>query len=842
LDGLQVRQQRRHCRTQVGFDNDGNGTADETVGYEYNAGGLRTKLTLPGSLSVTYTYNQRGQLVSLTDWDSQRTVLAYDNIGRMVTAERANALRSRYTYDAGGRLRMLRHTAGKKTLAHFAYEVDKRGNRTQALEALPHPATTTDTTIAYNDKSLVTRGRWANVSSFKETTDFGAALTFVFMGDIATLTMGTGPDHSIYDVYIGRTLWQSFDGYAVSAGQRDIDITALAHEGPHVVEIRNRPENNLSSIGLKLRFKQLLVADRTDDVRTLKYTYDALSRLLEARTVPGLNGDAVDADLLRRDLYTYDRAGNRLSQAVALNGGSAVTTNYTYNAANQLTNDGTHTLTYDANGNLTNDGVNAYTWDRANRMLSMGGASFAYDGNGQRISQTVSSVATKYLLDVQPQLAYVIAATTGGNTDRYVHGPMGIHSMEDAAGNWEYPVQDGLHSVRSVINNALDVLWTGSPEPYGKYYDEVGTRQLAFLFTGEWMDESGWQYHRARYYGPSLGVFASRDPFEGVAGRPMSLNGYSWVEGNPANRIDPSGMYDWYTFTVEEGDNLSCIAAEGGVPYKAYAEFQRQVIDLSNLTNQPISDPNLLLVGQQVFVPNEVIAENIAIYNIVDVGRSGAFRYASPCWLRRHSTVASSNMLQTPTPPSASLPSMTCPPLPNMSPTSTPNPGPKVITGGARLDTTVIGPTGLGVDLNLEWHCAPYYGECGWFLNMSGEANTSIPGSISANGNLGVVLGLMGWPQNVGDYSLVLTAGGSSGAFITAWGLPLESDIQFVPSSGDVIFFVGGGPNISPTPSGYVAGGASIYFGHDLQNIPEFAIERARDLFNTLVQFNELPQ
>ncbi|MEZ4671435.1 MAG: hypothetical protein R3E39_26325 [Anaerolineae bacterium] len=39
-----------HRLASVGFDNDGNGTVDETVSYEYDNGGLRTKLTLPGSL------------------------------------------------------------------------------------------------------------------------------------------------------------------------------------------------------------------------------------------------------------------------------------------------------------------------------------------------------------------------------------------------------------------------------------------------------------------------------------------------------------------------------------------------------------------------------------------------------------------------------------------------------------------------------------------------------------------------------------------------------------------------------------------------------------------------
>lgn len=61
-------------------------------------------------------------------------------------------------------------------------------------------------------------------------------------------------------------------------------------------------------------------------------------------------------------------------------------------------------------------------------------------------------------------------------------------------------------------------------------------------FTGEWRDTNALQYHRARYYAPSLGIFPSLDPWEGLFDRPMSLNGYAWVEGNPINLTDASGM------------------------------------------------------------------------------------------------------------------------------------------------------------------------------------------------------------------------------------------------------------------------------------------------------------
>ncbi|MCC6615500.1 MAG: hypothetical protein IT320_18650 [Anaerolineae bacterium] len=539
--------------TSVGFDNDGGSSVDETVSYEYDAGGLRTKLILPGGLGldVTYTYDQRGRLVSLTDWNSstQETQFGYDNVGRHIVTERHNGLRSRYTYDVGGRLRRLRHTQGSKTLADFRYEVDKRGNRTQAQELLAHPATTTDTIIDYIDKGLVLTDDWMNYyNGFKVADRPCARLMLGFFGNEATLTMGTGPDHSIYDLYIDGSFWQSFDGYAASEGQRDILITMgvdsrkLAHEGPHVLEIRNRAEQNGGAQPSHpvVRFKQLVVADTTYTLHTIRYHYDSLARLTEARYAPGINAGAGDADLLRRYQYSYDLAGNRVQQIETV-AGTPTTTNYTFNAANQMTTAGGATLTYDDNGNLTSDGTNTYAWDRANRLLSMGGVSYAYDGLNNRVSQTISSTVTQYLLDLQPGLSVVLTATTGANTDRYVHGPRGIHAQRDTADNWEWMVQDGLGSVRGVADNTGAVQWSGSYADYGTPYDEVGTPQTMYGFTGEPTNETGLVHLRARDYNPALGIFTALDLFEGMACTPMTLNGYSWVAGNTPNATDASG-------------------------------------------------------------------------------------------------------------------------------------------------------------------------------------------------------------------------------------------------------------------------------------------------------------
>jgi RHS repeat-associated protein len=535
---------------QVDFDTDGDGTINETVSYEYDAGGLRTKLTMPGDLHVTYTYDTKGRLIQLTDWDNHTTRFAYDSASRMVSTQRHNGFRSRYGYDAAGHLRHLHHAEDAKTFAHFEYEVDGRGNRIRAREALAHPAATNETTYLYNDKSLILRGDWLPLVPFQVATRRSATLQLSFFGSYATLTMGTGPDHSIFDIYVNHALWRSFDGYAVAAGEREIEIL-LESDGSHTLEIRNRAEKHLDSSAYKLRFKQLVVPDCTYDLHTIEYAYDALSRVTEARYNPGLNTAVENADLLRRYQYGYDLAGNRVQEIETI-AGTPTTTNYTYNAANQISNTG---FAYDANGNLTNNGTKEYAWDRASRLLSMGGISYAYDGLGSRTHQTVHSIVTNYLLDVQPGLVKMLGATTGPDAQHYVFGPRGILAGEDSTGNWIWMVQDGLGSVRIEVGDTLGVLASQNYKPYGHEFGTQGNFGLPFGFTGEPGDGNGLVYLRARYVNPILGVFTGLDSLEGNIQELMSLNRYSWVEGNVSNRIDPSGQQ--LTATDCEGDELN---------------------------------------------------------------------------------------------------------------------------------------------------------------------------------------------------------------------------------------------------------------------------------------------
>ncbi len=495
-------------------------------------------MTLPGSKTITYSYDEVGRLVGLTAWGNQHSDFHYDKAGRHVGTQRPNGLLSDYAYDPASRLRRVRHRAGSSLRGQFNYTVDGRGNRTRAYERVAQSTTVTNTLTKTDTAVTFTRGTWTDDGAYKKTTQFSGRMQIAYTGDEALLTVGVGPDHGIIDISINDNYWRRFDAYATTPAERVIHLPQVPTppgETTGTLEIRNHSDRHRRSTGHVFRFKQLAVIDTTYADTTIDYTYDALSRLQQANYNTGQ----------RIYDYNFDLAGNRIQEALSGTSVTAKTTDYTYNTANQLTNDGAHTLTYDPNGNLMSDGTNTYTWDRANRMLiAPNNTSYKYDGLGNRISQSIGTTATNYLLDLQPGLTKVIAATTETNTNHYIHAPQGsnvpgIHAMQTNAGEWSYMAQDGLGSVRSLINSTLGVDTTQSYNPYGVPDGNYGT---GFAFTGEQTDANGQLYLRARYYNPGLGVFPSLDPFEGSMGRPMSLNGYSWVEGNVLNKTDPSGM------------------------------------------------------------------------------------------------------------------------------------------------------------------------------------------------------------------------------------------------------------------------------------------------------------
>lgn len=99
-----------------------------------------------------------------------------------------------------------------------------------------------------------------------------------------------------------------------------------------------------------------------------------------------------------------------------------------------------------------------------------------------------------------------------------------------------------------MTNTSGNLTYRAEFDPYGKLlYEWSATPNLnTKKFTGYERDAgSGLDYAQARMYGSEWGRFLSPDP-AGLASAnaysPQSLNRYSYVGGDPVNRVDPSGL------------------------------------------------------------------------------------------------------------------------------------------------------------------------------------------------------------------------------------------------------------------------------------------------------------
>lgn len=139
-------------------------------------------------------------------------------------------------------------------------------------------------------------------------------------------------------------------------------------------------------------------------------------------------------------------------------------------------------------------------------------------------------------LDLNAGLTQVLS--DGDNAYLYGLGRIG----EETADTWAYHLPDALGSVRQLTNADADVLLAQSYEPYGNVLASYGTAGSNYGYTGEWSDANGLVHLRARYLDTGIGRFITRDTWGGDYNQPMSLNRWMYVEGNPVNFIDPSGL------------------------------------------------------------------------------------------------------------------------------------------------------------------------------------------------------------------------------------------------------------------------------------------------------------
>ena len=160
--------------------------------------------------------------------------------------------------------------------------------------------------------------------------------------------------------------------------------------------------------------------------------------------------------------------------------------------------------------------------------------------DGLRVKKISGSTTTVYIFSGSKVIAeYDNGAAVGSPSREYVYGGGALLAKIDSSGT-KYYHQDQL-SNRLVTDSSGNTAEQMGHYPFGDRWYNATNDKLLFT-TYERDSESSNDYAQARFYRWLLGRFLSLDPLSGSASDPQSLNRYTYVENNPINLIDPSGM------------------------------------------------------------------------------------------------------------------------------------------------------------------------------------------------------------------------------------------------------------------------------------------------------------
>ncbi|MFH8336296.1 RHS repeat-associated core domain-containing protein [Streptomyces sp. AM6-12] len=484
--------------------------------YTYDSQGNLTKVTPPGPLKpVTYTYDDLGRQKTVTDGRGITTTYTYDNRDRIKT-QTAGSTTATFTYDADGNLKTRTTQAGTST---FTYDEQNR-ERIRTL-----PGTGTGTTEVTYDPS-------GNVAT---ATDSAGTVTYGY-DDANELTSVTEPGgaKTTFDYNNdGKRTKTTFPGGTTQA------VTPDDSSRPTKVEVKSG-STILSSIsydytaGGKDTDK---IHKRTADGATTTYTYDTVGRLTKAV-------ETKDGSATAGWLYCYDKAGNRTQSSTGTSLPSTCADaqhTYSYNDAGELTAyDSDSGFGYDGAGNETS--AASPTGARTSEDWTPFTQLAAYTQSGTTTNQTYAGVDNTQRLN-RDSTTFTNAAvgitgqSASGAATGFVREPSGTLVAMRRGGSSQYYLTDAQNSVIGLVDASGKRTATYTYGPYGEPRTNTGTQQ-PFRYTSTYLDPSGVYKMGARYYDPSLGRFTQPDP----SGK--ESNPYLYADGDPVNRVDPTGTTD----------------------------------------------------------------------------------------------------------------------------------------------------------------------------------------------------------------------------------------------------------------------------------------------------------
>ncbi len=517
--------------------------------YSYDFTGNRLSITDPENKPYSFAYDELGRLISETDHSGKVSTYLVDEAGNPYQKTNRLGEVSKYTYDTANRLTRIDYL---KDNSAETYSYDAAGNKASSANNLVGYSfiydrlnRLTKKLDSRNGQLIFTYDKVGNLltkTTYQNTTthyQYNAANRLVSLSNLDYLQADYQLDPA------GRVLSRVSNSGARSLMQYDANgwLSKLSQ-----YDSANALVNE--AIYTRDRVGNILTQTNTAGANpgSITYTYDALYRLTTADYPNASNDEA----------YTYDKVGNRKTATKGSLSANATTRYYNYTPnTNRLaeirigsaTGALESTFTYNFEGELTSQtgsGAKTFVWDAKGRLktLTKSGVTetYGYDPMDYRIRHSnTANGQLDYFLEGE----HLESVEQGGQTlEKYFRGAstdeLIAAYLKDTDGKTK-PYQyhhDHLTSTTQVTAHNGGTLQATTYSAFGAIQSQTGSSPNRLKYTGREDDGTGLYYYRARYYDPSTGRFISEDPLGFEAG----INFYAYVDNNPINANDPTGM------------------------------------------------------------------------------------------------------------------------------------------------------------------------------------------------------------------------------------------------------------------------------------------------------------
>jgi RHS repeat-associated protein len=554
---------------------------------------------VPGT--VFYTYDNGGNLKTKLDPRGIKTIYDYDALSRIKTrcylkpnvqaaAASCQGIPSAdlepstssvsYDYDGSGLSSAPLYSKGKLTrvsngVSTTQYQdFDALGRVTKSQQAIGYTSYP-EMTYVYNLAGILTEEKYPSGRIVKNVLDED--------GDLSIVKSYKNENHQIYRDYARRFSYTAAGAVSsMQLGNGNWETTqfnsrlqptqiglGMTQNQPNLLKLNytyNTPNTSDNNGNVKTQSMTVPGVGLTPGfTATQTYNYDSLNRLKDATETIGTSQPW-------KQTYNYDRFGNRTfdeanSTTLLKNCGTAPNqtvcpgdvpvVNPSIDPAN---NNRLQGYGYDEAGNMTRDAQSRkFTYDGENKQTKVENVDangnsiskigeYFYDGDGRRVKKITYNQynqpveTTIFIYDASGKLVaeYSTNVATASNakvsylTNDHLGSP---RIITDQNGN--------VTSRRDFLPFGEEIGVT-TPQTAGRsghlqYSGDITREKFA---TYERDAEIGLDYAQARYYSFQNGRFTSTDPIMASSSinSPQSFNRYVYVENNPINLNDPTGL------------------------------------------------------------------------------------------------------------------------------------------------------------------------------------------------------------------------------------------------------------------------------------------------------------